>query len=145
MELSNADIPEDRIKALELKIRNLDALVKGLVEEALDLKPVVMTLSRRTGEMSRQELSRTPVIMETKGQEPAESAESPASSGSPAETMVIRPKSKSQPDVLEEPEMVRIMQPDGTMKMEPRKGDQKMFDTSKETRRMTKGPQRGRK
>ena len=37
---------DDRIAALERKIRELEALVKGITEELLDLKSIVMKLSK---------------------------------------------------------------------------------------------------
>jgi hypothetical protein len=54
MESSGAS--EDRIAALEKKVREMEALVKGLTQELLDLKSIAMKMSKQTEERSRQEL-----------------------------------------------------------------------------------------
>ena len=118
-------VPEDRIDTLEKKVRDLDALVKGLVDEFLDFKTVAVKLARDEGERTREELKRKPVVQNTAvppGDAPAESS-----------STVIRPKSPRQPDIPEapaEPTMVRIMQADGTMKMEARYGDKNMTSST---------------
>jgi hypothetical protein len=113
---------EDRIAGLEKKMREMEALVKGLTQELLDLKSIAMKLSKQTDERSRQELKRAqPVVQGSKPSLTAE-APSPSSSGS---TVVMR-KGARQPDVPAEPPepvMNMIMQPDGTMKLEPRRGE----------------------
>ena len=53
---------EDRIAALEKKVREMEALVKGLTQELLDLKSIAMKLSKQTEERSRQELRRGPIV-----------------------------------------------------------------------------------
>jgi uncharacterized coiled-coil protein SlyX len=110
---------DDRIAALERKLREQEALVKGITEELLDLKSIVMKLSKASEERSRQELKRV--------QPMAQSAQQPAApGGAPAgSTVVMRPKSARQADPAkpEEPAMDMIMQPDGTMKLEQRRGD----------------------
>lgn len=121
MEISETGGSEDRIAALEKKIRDLDALVKGLIAELLDLKSMARTMTREAEETSRQELKRGTII---------QSSATPASAGPSAAvssegSTLIRPRGARQPDVPAapaEPEMVRIMQTDGTMKMEPRFG-----------------------
>jgi len=116
MEISEISGSEDRIAALEKRIRDLDALVRGLTAELLDLKSIARTMTRETEEYSRQELRRGPVVQVTA----SPSAPAPADG-----SVVIRPRGARQPDVPAapaEPEMVRIMQNDGTMKMEPRFG-----------------------
>lgn len=124
MDISGAGEPEDRIVTLEKKVRDLDALVKGLVDEFLDFKAVAMKLARDEGERNREELKRAPVAQVTavpSGAAPSES------------TTVIRPKSTRPAEVPaapEEPTMVRIMQTDGTMKMEARYGDKSMTSST---------------
>jgi hypothetical protein len=118
-------VPEDRIDTLEKKVRDLDALVKGLVDEFLDFKAVALKLARDEGERTREELKRKPVVQSTA----APPGDAPSESGS----TVIRPKSTRQPDVPAapaEPAMVRIMQTDGTMKMEARYGDKSMTSST---------------
>jgi hypothetical protein len=103
---------EERVAALEKKMKEMEALVKGLTEELLDLKSIAMRLNK-VSEERRQELkmmkpatpgdtSGSTVIMQKKG--------------GPAPERVTAP-------VPEEKRMDMIMQPDGTMKMEERRGD----------------------
>lgn len=120
METGSGAATEDRIAALEKKMREMEALVKGLTQELLDLKSVTMKMSKQTDERSRQELRR-PVVQQG-GQPQAAPSSAPSASGS----TVIRPKGSRQPEAPQapaEPEMDLIMQPDGTMKLEPRRGD----------------------
>jgi hypothetical protein len=122
METSLSAATEDRIAALEKKVREMEALVKGLTQELLDLKSVAMKMNKQSEERSRQELRRGPIVAGAPAQSAAPSA-APSISGS----TVIRPKGARQPEAPpaapEEPAMDMIMQPDGTMKLEPRRGD----------------------
>jgi len=121
METGTGAATEDRIAALEKKMREMEALVKGLTQELLDLKSIAMKMSKQTEERSRQELRRAPIVQQGAAQ-PQSSAPSMSASGS----TVIRPKGARQPEAPAEPAepaMDMIMQPDGTMKLEPRRGD----------------------
>lgn len=111
---------DDRIAALERKVREQEALVKGITEELLDMKSIVMKLSKASEERSRQELKRVQPIVQGTAQQPAGGAAAPGGS-----TVVMRPKSARQAEPVkpQEPSMDMIMQPDGTMKLEPRRGD----------------------
>ena len=109
---------EDRIAALEKKVREMEALVKGLTQELLDLKSIAMKMSKQTEERSRQELKRGPIVQSTQPAAPA----SPSFQSSSGST-VIRPKGRPEPAAPAEPVMDMIMQPDGTMKLEPRRGE----------------------
>jgi hypothetical protein len=125
MEILGTGISEDRIAALERKVRDMEALVNGLLEELLDFKAIAMTMSRQDGERSRQEMKQGPVVPDT-----VSSSVAAPSAGS----TVILPKSARQPDVpvvSAEPAMARIMQDDGTMKLEPRYGDRSPIDSSR--------------
>lgn len=121
MEISGSGgATEDRIVALEKKVRDMEALVKGLTQELLDLKAIAMKMSKQTEERSRQELKRAPVVQGAQSPQPA------ATGGTTSGSTVIRPKGARQPDVPAtppEPAMDMIMQQDGTMKLEPRRGD----------------------
>ena len=99
-----AATPDDRITALERRMRELEAMVKGLTDELLDLKSIAMRLNK-VNEERRAELKMT---------RPA----SPGTSGTVVTPKrVIPPAPKAQP----EPEkMDMIMQPDGTLKPERR-------------------------
>lgn len=136
MEISETGVPEDRIAALEKKTGEMEALLKGLVAEMLDFKALAKTLARQDGE--RRQEYREPVVQDTASPAPAASP----SVAAPAENRtVIRQHSTPAPDVAAEPAMVRIMQSDGTMKMEARRGDTNPRDGSKASGR-TKGLRR---
>ncbi len=122
METSLSAATEDRIAALEKKVREMEALVKGLTQELLDLKSVAMKMTKQSEERSRQELKRGGPIIAGAPAQPAAPAQAPSPGGS----TVIRPKGSRQPEAPAappQPEMDMIMQPDGTMKLEPRRGD----------------------
>jgi len=109
---------EDRLVALEKKVRDMEALMKGLTQELLDLKSVAMKMSKQTEERSRQELKRGPVVQ---GAQPQTAAGTTPSGSS---TVVMRKGARqAEPPAPQEPAMDMIMQSDGTMKLEPRRGD----------------------
>lgn len=117
MEITPTGEEEERLAALENRVRNMDALVKGLIAEMLDIKTVAMAISRQDGELTSQEPEHGTVAA-------APSAYAPVAVATDGST-VIRPKRSRQQDLPAtpaEPRMVRIMQADGTMKMEPRYG-----------------------
>jgi hypothetical protein len=113
--IRNPDMPggstEDRVAALEKKMKEMEALVKGLTEELLDLKSIAMKLNKFSEER-RQELK----SMKLTGQE------------TPGSTVIMQkkpgsPQERAASPVKEEKRMDMIMQPDGTMKLEERRGD----------------------
>jgi hypothetical protein len=137
MEISGTGVSEDRITALEKKVRDMEALVNGLIEELLDFKAIAMTMSRQDGERSRQELKQGPVVRSTTSPVLAGPSASPS-----AGSILILPRGARQPDVPvvpAEPAMARIMQSDGTMKLEPRYGDKSPIDSSAGYGRNRKG------
>jgi len=126
METSGTGVSEDRIASLEKKVRDMEALVKGLTQELLDLKSIAMKMSKQTEERSRQELKRGPIVQGTAAPAQAAPSASPSIATPTGGSTVIRPKGARQPEVPAapaEPAMDMIMQPDGTMKLEPRRGD----------------------
>jgi hypothetical protein len=132
MEISGTGGAEDRIAALEKRIRGMDALVKGLLDELLDFKAIAMTMSRRAGDSCPPDLSS--LVMES-------DTISPSITAPLDERTTIQVNSIHPPDVPvapKEPAMVRIMQADGTMKMEPRYGDKTSTDSSRGFRRAGK-------
>jgi hypothetical protein len=139
MEITETIDEEARIAALENRVRYLDALVKGLVAELMDLKTVAMGMSRQDGERSRQERRQATVVRGTTPPAPGDPSDAVSSDGS----VVVRPKGESRQDAPAEPAMARIMQADGTMKMEPRYGDKKTVDTSSGSGRIPKGRSAG--
>jgi hypothetical protein len=83
-----------------------------------------MKMTKQSEERSRQEQKRGPIIQGTPSPQAAAPSAAPSASGS----TVIRPKGARQqaeaaPPAPVEPAMDMIMQPDGTMKLEPRRGD----------------------
>jgi len=126
MECSEPDDAEERIAALEKKCREMEALVSTLLDELLDLKSISMKLSRDGRQYQSQTLKQEPDEQDTASSELAD----PAPSGN---STIIRPKTSSPQDVPAappEPAMVRIMQSDGTFKMEVRRGDTSPRDSS---------------
>jgi len=129
METSETGISADRIAVLEKKTGEMDALVRGLIDEMLDFKAIAMTLSRQNGELRSLEIEREPVAPVTASPVPEHPSVSPCVAAQKECSTVIRPKDARQPDVPvapAEPAMVRIMQSDGTMKMEIRRGDRNL-------------------
>ncbi len=102
----------------------MEALVRGLIEELLDLKAVASTIDWRTGERSGNGLGTV-----------VQAAPFPAPAGSPESrsdgSAVALPRREPRQDVPSEPAMARIMQSDGTMKMEPRYGEKSPIDSSR--------------
>lgn len=134
MKIMDDSLPEDaeeRIAALEKKCREMDKQVSTLLADLLDLKSISMKLTRDAVHYQ----SRNPV-QDNDPQEtasPAEADVSPTGSPTSGNTTVIRPKSASTPPVPvaePAPAMVRIMQSDGTFKMEVRRGDSTLRDTT---------------
>jgi TolA-binding protein len=113
---------EDRIATLEKKVREMEALVKGLTQELLDLKSMTMKMSKQTEERSRQELRRGPIVTQ-QGDQPQATTAAPSSAGGSTVVMRRGTRQPEAPAAPAEPAMDLIMQPDGTMKLEPRRGD----------------------
>lgn len=128
MEIRETGKSDDRVAALEKKTEEMEALLKGLMAEMLDFKALAKNLARQSAEQQRQVTVRGPVVQETVSQ--PESTDAPAAEAAPQENRtVIHVKSAPKPEAAPapaEPEMVRIMQPDGTMKMEVRRGNRKL-------------------
>jgi hypothetical protein len=127
MEISTSGEAEERIAILEKRVRDMEALVKGLIAELLDLKTVATGLSRQDGERSRQALKQGTDTQDTLSGERAGLSVSSTVDVPADGSTVIRPKAVLQdaPAAPAEPAMARIMQADGTMKMEIRYGNKK--------------------
>jgi hypothetical protein len=125
---------EERIAAIEKKMRDIEALVKGLTQELLDLKSLAMKMNKQTEERSRQELKRVQSVVQD--------APAPAAAGgSSGSTVVMRKGARASdaPQAPPEPVMDMIMQSDGTMKMEQRRGDKNYIVASAGYGRNKKG------
>jgi hypothetical protein len=133
MELTGTNESEDRIAALEKKLTEMEALVKGLIAELLDIRAVSRNITRENEERDRQQLKWGTMPQGTISPALGGTSASPSVAASPDGNTVIRPRGSHQPAMPvapAEPEMVRIMQSDGTMKMEPRYGEAKHIDSS---------------
>ena len=109
---------DERVAALERKVKEIDALVKGLTEELLDLKSVAMKLSKASEERARAEMRMTKPATGTQGQAPIILQQKPR----PATPVQRSAQPPAQPAPQPETEkMEMIMQPDGTLKPEKRK------------------------
>lgn len=106
---------DERVAALEKKVREIDALVKGLTEELLDLKSVAMKLSKVSEERTRAEM-RMAKPAAVPGTGPVILQKKPA--GSPASQ---RPVQAQAPVETAPEKMDMIMQPNGTLAPEKRK------------------------
>jgi hypothetical protein len=120
---------EERIVAIEKKMRDMEALVKGLTEELLDLKSVAMKMSKQTEERSRAELKRAQTGMQGAAQP---QQVTPAGNPGSSSTVVMRKGAKPSdaPPAPPDPAMDMIMQTDGTMKLEPRRGNKEYIVAS---------------
>lgn len=123
MEITEIVAEEERIADLEKRVRYMDALVRGLNAELQDLRAIAKTVARQEDERTRLEFR--PDTMGTRQAEPAE-----GSGAVPAgDSAVMLQDAEAGPD-SSAPAMARIMQPDGTMKLEPRYGDEKTVNPS---------------
>jgi hypothetical protein len=105
----------DRVNELEKKIREMEALIKGLTNELLDLKSIVERMN------SRMEEKRPPVVRQAGGR------------------VSVSQKGQAGPAPEDEGELVRIMQPDGTMKEERRKDSDYIVASAKSAAALRKG------
>jgi uncharacterized coiled-coil protein SlyX len=103
----------DRVNELEKKVREMEALIKGLTNELLDLKSIVERMN------SRMEEKRPPAMARQPGR--------------------VSVTQKGQPAPADEGELVRIMQPDGTMKEERRKDSDYIVASAKSAAALRKG------
>jgi hypothetical protein len=130
MEFSETGVSDDRITALEKKVSAMETPVRGLIEELLDFKAITRTMSRQNGKPCLLEFTQEQAG--TAAPESADPAASPLVAAPRECSTVIRPHSAAHqqdlPVAQAEPAMVRIMQSDGTMKMEIRRGDSTPID-----------------
>jgi len=119
---------EERIVAIEKKMRDMEALVKGLTEELLDLKSVAMKMSKQTEERSRAELKRAQTGVQ--GAQPQQVTPAVATGSSSTVVMRKGAKPSDAPPAPSDPAMDMIMQTDGTMKLEPRRGNKEYIVAS---------------
>ena len=135
----------ERLRDLERKVRELEALVKGLMGEILDLKSVTMNLSR-----DAEERKVKPVAAEgrkagaTLRAEPRASAEpaAPSRAAEPPGSAQLAEKRPARP-APEDRDLELIMQNDGTLKPEPRRSSEYIVASTKFGNAPVKGRGRG--
>jgi|WetSurMetagenome_2_1015567.scaffolds.fasta_scaffold43350_4 hypothetical protein len=132
MEIATTDASDARIRTLENKIRDTEPMVKGLIEETLDLKAVFVKLSREADESSRAERGWETNVRGTAGSAQANLFPFPSGDDLSGGSTEIQPAGAHLQDnpSCAEPAMALIMQADGTMKMEARSGDRNQTDSS---------------
>ncbi|MGD0534875.1 MAG: hypothetical protein ABR999_05470 [Methanoregula sp.] len=133
MEIAETGVTDDRITALERKVSAMETPIRGLIEDLLDFKAITRTQSRQNGKPCLFEFTREQVMPDTASQVPADPSASPLVAAPREGSTVIRQQGACHPDVpvaQAGPAMVRIMQSDGTMKMEIRRGDSTPVDGS---------------
>jgi len=119
METSLSAATEDRIAALEKKVREMEALVKGLTQELLDLKSVSMKMTKQDEERSRQELKRWYIVAGAPVQQAASPAMTPSSGARSSGPKVRVRLTTGSPGRTRDG---MIMADDGTMKQNPARG-----------------------
>lgn len=112
MEITGNSTTDERIAGLEDRLRIMDRQVRELLSELLDLKTILTKIPPQAAGFEDQE----PETGSSLSDEPA--------------AVVITKGSSFPASAPAEPEMVRIMQPDGTMKMEVRRGSQDQIDST---------------
>jgi TolA-binding protein len=120
--------PQDlqKMKELEMKVVEMESMIKGLTEELLDLKSVVRNLVRVHEE--RRVRERPPVATVTIAKEDPEPVEEPSTEVQPAEEAPEASLEEGEAEAKSAPanvpadwqETVMIMQADGTLKPEQR-------------------------
>ncbi|NLZ29309.1 MAG: hypothetical protein GX885_00930 [Methanomicrobiales archaeon] len=125
-----SEVDDERLRDLERKVQNLEALVKGLTAEILDLKSVTMNLYR---DMEGRRVK--PAAPERKAAADAARAEPRIGAGPrvyaeprvPERPVEARPPGSAAP----EENLDLIMQTDGTLKPEPRKPSEYIIASTK--------------
>ena len=121
----------ERLRDLERKVRELEALVKGLTEEILDVKSVAMKLARDVEERRKKpaavEEKKAGATLQAEPRITAESrtprAAEPRSPARPIEKRQPAPAPVPAP-VPDDGNLELIMQNDGTLRPEPRRSSE---------------------
>jgi len=138
-QLPVAGVDEERLRELERKVRELDALVKGLTEEVLDVKTVAMKLVKETDERRERRPPTHPAAARPTQELRAEPRTvEPRSQARPAEKRQSRPV--PQEKVPDEEDFEMIMQNDGTLKPEPKRTSSEYIVASTGTRDLLTKP-----
>jgi len=133
MENSGNSVSEDRIIELEKKVRVMEALTSGLINEMLDLKSNFRMMSRDAGERDRQHPDPESIIQDPASPAMVDPSTDISVSDLSGSGIVIRPQGARQPGipaVKAQAAMASIMQSDGTMKFEIRRGAARPIESS---------------
>lgn len=118
---------DDRLRDLERKMREQEAVIKGLMEEVLDIKSIVMKLSRDADE--RRKVTAVPA----EAKKPAATLQAePRAEAAPRPVRTVERKAPTrqverrqpEPAVEDDRDLDLIMQNDGTLKPEPRRSSE---------------------
>ncbi len=124
---------EERVEILEMKCRETDAQIRAVLAELRDLRVILDRMGRQPVTGRNRVVAEEPCEPEA-GAEGREDGAEPLPDPAPEEaTVVVRPRQSARqesPPEAAEPSMVRIMQSDGTFRMEPRRGADAMVDSS---------------
>jgi len=107
----DGDAYSDRLTVLERRVKDLEALVKGLTEELLDVKAIAMRLAKASEDRTRAD-ARTPRPSGQVKEEPATVVLRRGQKPIQEERASERAQEPAAPVPREKVEM--IMQPDGT-------------------------------
>lgn len=127
IERLTSNAPQDpqelhKMKDLEMKVVEMESMIKGLTEELLDLKSVVRKLVRVQEE--REVRERHPPAPVTIAKQPSEQATKQPAQAKPEAEVVVKkepePAIVSSPAPAERKQTVMIMQADGTLRPEER-------------------------
>jgi len=119
MENSGSDAGENRVAALEKRINGVGVLVGKFTEELLDLKAITKEMSRLTGEHYLKD----PGSSQDAGAHVPDADDGSALPSQQDSTFITAAEPHAEDTAPDKPLMVMIMQTDGTMKLEPRRGN----------------------
>ena len=137
-------VDDERLRELERKVRELEALVKGLTEEVLDLKSVTMKLSREAEERRVKQVATEGRKAGATLQAEPRAAVEPRVAAVPREPARPTEKQRTAAD-RSDANMELIMQNDGTLKPEPRRSSEYIVASNKFGNAPAKGRSRGGK
>jgi hypothetical protein len=143
-----SDAGDLRLRELEKKVRELEAMVKGLTEELLDVKSVAMQLARQAEERVRKPAAAEPKRAEIQARVESRGPDTPRAATEPraAKTPVRTPPAKQPPvPVEDEGDLELIMQTDGTLKPERRTSSEYIVASPKFEAKMMGGKKKGGK
>ncbi|NLD57217.1 MAG: hypothetical protein GX651_03680 [Methanomicrobiales archaeon] len=133
MEKNSKVSEEERIEVLEMKCRETDAQIRAVLAEMRDLRVILDRMVRQPAPGRKKILAEEPAVPEEGADNKGDETDSPPDAAPQEKNVVVRPRQSAQKETAPkaaEPSMVNIMQPDGTFRMEPRRGEDTMMDSS---------------